>query len=63
MNCHDIGICKLWEGDKALQLFQQMQQEGVQPNTVTFLRLLNACASTVALEEASRALADHSKQV
>jgi pentatricopeptide repeat protein len=58
-----LGYANCGEGDKALQLFQQMQQEGVQPNTVTFLGLLNACASRVALEEASRALADHSKQV
>jgi pentatricopeptide repeat protein len=46
-----LGYANCGEGDKALQLFQQMQQEGVQPNTVTFLGLLNACASTVALEE------------
>ncbi len=58
-----LGYANCGEGDKALQLFQQMQQEGVQPNTVTFLGLLNACASTVALEDASRTLADHSKQV
>jgi len=58
-----LGYANCGEGDKALQLFQQMQQEGVQLNTVTFLGLLNACASTVALEDASRTLADHSKQV
>jgi hypothetical protein len=29
-----------------------MQQEGVQPNTVTFVGVLNACASIMALEEA-----------
>jgi pentatricopeptide repeat protein len=28
-----------------------MQQEGVQPNSVTFVGVLNACASLVALEE------------
>jgi hypothetical protein len=28
-----------------------MQQEGVQPNTVTFVGVLNACASMIALEE------------
>jgi pentatricopeptide repeat protein len=34
-----------------LELFQQMQQEGVQPGPVTFAGFLNACASIVALEE------------
>jgi pentatricopeptide repeat protein len=28
-----------------------MQQEGVQPNSVTFAGVLNACASVVALED------------
>jgi pentatricopeptide repeat protein len=35
---------------KALQLFQQMQQ-GVRPNAVTFVGVLKACASMVALQE------------
>jgi hypothetical protein len=32
----------------ALELFHQ---EGVQPDPVTYIGVLNACASTVALEE------------
>jgi hypothetical protein len=28
-----------------------MQQEGMQPNSVTFVGVLNACASGVSLEE------------
>jgi hypothetical protein len=36
---------------EALELFQQMQQEGVQPNSVTFVGVLNVCASVLALEE------------
>jgi hypothetical protein len=32
-----------------------MQQEGVQPNTVTFVGVLNACASIMALEEGRHA--------
>ncbi len=39
------------QGHKALKLFRQMQQEGVQPNSVTFVGVLNACASVVALED------------
>jgi pentatricopeptide repeat protein len=45
---------KCGEGQKALQHFQQMQQEGVQPDPVTFVVVLNACASLQALEEGSR---------
>ncbi|KAJ7538126.1 hypothetical protein O6H91_11G035200 [Diphasiastrum complanatum] len=37
--------------DKALELFAQMQHSEVQPNSVTFMSLLNACASIAALEE------------
>jgi pentatricopeptide repeat protein len=46
-----LGHVKCGQGQKALELFQQMQQEGVQPNSVTFVGALNACASMIALEE------------
>jgi hypothetical protein len=36
---------------KALELFEKMQQEGVQPDSVTFVGVLNACASILALEK------------
>jgi pentatricopeptide repeat protein len=42
---------KCQQGQKALELFRQMQWEGVWPNSVTFVGVLNACASVVALEE------------
>jgi pentatricopeptide repeat protein len=41
---------KCSQGQEALELFQQMQQD-VQPNSVTFVGVLNACASVLALEE------------
>jgi pentatricopeptide repeat protein len=46
-----FGHVKCGQGEKALELFQQMQQEGVQPDPVTFVGVLNACASAVTLEE------------
>jgi len=46
-----LGHVKCGQGQKALELFRQMQQEGVQPDPITFLWVLNACASVVALEE------------
>ncbi|CAM6040507.1 unnamed protein product [Sphagnum compactum] len=46
-----LGHVKCGQGQKALELFQQMQQEGVWPNSVTFVGVLNACASVIALEE------------
>ncbi|CAK9881759.1 unnamed protein product [Sphagnum jensenii] len=39
------------QGQKALELFRQMQQEGVQPNSITFVGVMNACANREALEE------------
>jgi hypothetical protein len=36
---------------QALELFGQMQQEGMRPDFVTFVRMLIACASMVALEK------------
>ncbi len=50
-NAMVLGHVKCGQGQKALELFQQMQQEGVQPNSVTFVGVLNACASMIALEE------------
>jgi pentatricopeptide repeat protein len=46
-----FGHVKCGQGQKALGLFQQMQQEGVQPDSVTFVGVLKACASMVAIEE------------
>ncbi len=50
-NAMIFGHVKCGQGYEALELFQKMQQEGVQPGPVTFIRVLNACASVVALEE------------
>ncbi len=54
-NAMILGHVRYGQGQKALELFQQMQQEGVQPGRVTFVGVLNACASVVALEEGRRA--------
>ncbi len=50
-NAMILGHVQCGQGQKALELFQEMQQERVQPNSVTFVGVLNACASIVALEE------------
>jgi pentatricopeptide repeat protein len=44
-----LGHVKCGQGQKAVQLFQQMQQEDVLLDPVTFVRVLNACASVVML--------------
>jgi len=49
-----LGHVKCGQGQKALQLFQEMQHEGVEPNLVTFIGVLNACASIAALDEGRR---------
>jgi pentatricopeptide repeat protein len=46
-----LGHVKCGQGLQALKLSQQMQVEGVQPDPVTFVGLLNACASITAHEE------------
>ncbi len=46
-----LANVKCGQGQNALQLFRQMQQEGLRPNSVTFVGVLNACASVIALEE------------
>jgi pentatricopeptide repeat protein len=45
------GYAKCGQGWEALKLFRQMQHEGLQPDSVTFMGLLNACASVAALDE------------
>lgn len=47
-----IGGCAQYgHGQKALNLFRQMQQEGVRPNQVTFVSILKACSSMAALNQ------------
>ncbi len=45
------GYAKCRQGWEAMKLFRQMQDEGMQPDSVTFMGLLNACASVVGLNE------------
>jgi pentatricopeptide repeat protein len=42
---------KAGQNDKAMRLFQQMQQEGIVPNGFSFVQVLKACASLQALEK------------
>lgn len=44
------GCAQQGQGQKALQCFQQMQLEGVEPDVVTFLAMLKACGSIAAIE-------------
>ncbi len=48
-----LGHVKCGQGQKALELFQQLQQEGVWPDSVTFVVVMNASASIAVLEEGS----------
>jgi pentatricopeptide repeat protein len=59
MTSHDVvywtamilGHVKCGQGQKALELFQQMQQEGLHTDSVTFVSVQNACASVVTLDK------------
>ncbi|KAJ7552682.1 hypothetical protein O6H91_06G064500 [Diphasiastrum complanatum] len=44
------GYAKIGEGERALALYQQMKQEGMTPNEVTFVCALNACAGLADFE-------------
>jgi len=46
-----LGHVKCGQGQKALELFWETQQEGVQPDSVTFWGVLNSCAGLGALED------------
>lgn len=54
----DSGSCNAMIGayagiglvDEAFEVFKQMQREGLEPNSITFLSILNVCASPVDLE-------------
>ncbi len=43
------GFSKDGDGEEAFSVFNQMQQEGIVPNTITFISILKLCASTAAL--------------
>ncbi|MCO5561452.1 hypothetical protein L7F22_015073 [Adiantum nelumboides] len=45
-----VGYVEHGLGQEALGLFQQMEQEGIKPNHVTFLGILKACSSMAALD-------------
>ncbi|KAJ7298134.1 hypothetical protein O6H91_Y015400 [Diphasiastrum complanatum] len=45
------GLAQKKHGQAAFQLFAQMQEEGVEPNKVTFVGLLKACCSMGALDQ------------
>ncbi|KAJ7553156.1 hypothetical protein O6H91_06G085600 [Diphasiastrum complanatum] len=46
-----MGFVQCGKGDRALELFKAMQQQGVEPNSITFMGALNACACLGALDE------------
>lgn len=56
------AYAELGQSTKTCALFEQMQQDGVAPDRVTFLHMLSACASQVALEE-GKATHGHIKKV
>ncbi|KAJ7298214.1 hypothetical protein O6H91_Y009900 [Diphasiastrum complanatum] len=52
------GFVKHKKFKEAIELCERMKQEGLKPDKVTFVSLLNACASTAALQEGKQAHAD-----
>jgi hypothetical protein len=50
-NAMILGHMKCGQGHKAQEPFQQLQQDGACPISVTFVAVLNACASVITIEE------------
>ncbi|MCO5559087.1 hypothetical protein L7F22_012679 [Adiantum nelumboides] len=48
------GYAKEGESQRALECFKQMQSEGIRPNAVTYVCILNACAVVGALDEGKK---------
>ncbi len=46
-----VRYVKARQREKTVKFFQQMQQEGINPDIFTFVLLLNGCASSEALED------------
>jgi pentatricopeptide repeat protein len=44
------GYAKHSRGKDAMELFNQMRQDGLQPSAVSYLSILKACASPSALK-------------
>ncbi|KAJ7541880.1 hypothetical protein O6H91_10G080800 [Diphasiastrum complanatum] len=57
-NAMITGFTRHRLGKEALNLYEQMKQEGVQPNNVTYVVLLKACASIAALEKGKQLHSD-----
>ncbi|EFJ17497.1 hypothetical protein SELMODRAFT_114322 [Selaginella moellendorffii] len=49
-NCLISGYAQNLQGRRCLELFRQMDQEGVKANSVTFVSLLDACSTIPALD-------------
>jgi len=49
-----FGYVKCGQSQKALELCQEMQHDALWPSPVTFVGLLNSCASLIALEQGRR---------
>ncbi|KAJ7539561.1 hypothetical protein O6H91_11G100200 [Diphasiastrum complanatum] len=62
MATHDVvswnamisGYMNCGQAEKALELFWEMQEQDVEPDQVTFVATINACANVAALEEGRR---------
>lgn len=54
-------FCPLWSGSKALQMYEEMRLEHIQPTDVTLLSLLHACCHVGLVERAMALLESMAK--
>ena len=53
-----VGYAQHGQCEEAFEVFHQMQRAGMKPNQITYLSILNACASSTALERGKEIHAD-----
>lgn len=51
---HDIRSCGSWPGKEAIGLFNEMQQNGLRPDSTSFAAILSACSHLGLVEEGRR---------
>ena len=56
------GLTQHGQGEETLYSFEQMQREGISPNDVTFLCILNACSHSGRLDDAETYYANMSRK-
>jgi pentatricopeptide repeat protein len=56
MDCNNSGYSQNGHPHEALAFFNEMQVQGIKPNSITIVSVLPVCADLLALEQVSRSM-------